>query len=70
MATDAVPQRGEFEGAGWRKSSYSGSNNACVEHAALGEQRQGVRDMKDPGRRHTLVFDGPAWHSFVESLKS
>ncbi|GAA5156969.1 MULTISPECIES: DUF397 domain-containing protein [Amycolatopsis] len=36
----------EFPGAAWRKSSYSGGGNDCVEVALLAE-RVGVRDSKD-----------------------
>lgn len=37
----------EFSGGAWRKSSYSGGGNDCVEVALLAE-RVGVRDSKNP----------------------
>ena len=42
--------------ARWRKSSYSGSGNNCVEVAQAGGT-SAVRDSKDPDGGH-LVFDG------------
>lgn len=53
--------------ATWRKSTYSGGGNNCVEVADLGAV-VAVRDSKDP--------DGPAltlhrsqWTAFVRTLK-
>jgi hypothetical protein len=38
----------DFSGGTWRKSSYSGGGNDCVEVALLAEH-VGVRDSKNPG---------------------
>ncbi|WP_236788497.1 DUF397 domain-containing protein [Amycolatopsis sp. GM8] len=38
----------EFPGGAWRKSSYSGGGNDCVEVALLSEH-VGIRDSKNPG---------------------
>ncbi|MGW1196370.1 DUF397 domain-containing protein [Streptomyces sp. NPDC002536] len=53
----------------WRKSSYSGSNNNCLEHAVLPEGRHVVRDTKDPGRRIAIYFKAAAWQVFIDSQK-
>ncbi len=53
----------------WHKSSYSGSNNNCLEHAALLDSRHAIRDTKDPGRRITLYFTAAAWQRFIDSQK-
>jgi hypothetical protein len=52
-----------FEGARWRKSSYSGNSNACVEVANTAEF-VGVRDSK---ARHagTIILNPTAWVAFV-----
>jgi len=41
--------QGELPRAVWRKSSYSGSGDQCVEVTALSAGRRAVRDSKDPG---------------------
>ncbi|WP_414167760.1 DUF397 domain-containing protein [Streptoverticillium reticulum] len=53
----------------WRKSSYSGSNNNCLEHAAFSDGRHAVRDTKDPRRRITISFSANAWRAFIDSQK-
>ncbi|MEO3750093.1 DUF397 domain-containing protein [Streptomyces sp. B6B3] len=54
--------------AAWRKSSYSnGGDNNCLEVADGHPGGVPVRDSKDPGP--VLVIPGPAWQSFVDSLK-
>jgi hypothetical protein len=52
----------------WRKSSYSGGDNNCVE---VGTTRAGiaVRDSKNPDS-DMLAFDAQAWQAFTESLYS
>ncbi len=52
----------------WRKSSYSGSGNNCVEVAASGPG-VAVRDSKDPhGPR--LAFSPEQWRAFVAGVKA
>jgi len=64
--------------AGWRKSSYSGANNGCVEVAVGGRGSDGagtaaravaVRDSKDPGGP-VLAFAAGTWPAFAERLKA
>jgi hypothetical protein len=54
--------------AGWRRSSYSGTNGNCVE-AAASVRVVMIRDSKDPdGTR--LVFEANAWRAFAAALKA
>lgn len=52
----------------WRKSSYSGSQTACVEVASL-PYGTGIRDSKsiDGGE---LRITGEAWRSFVAAVRA
>ncbi|KDN81667.1 DUF397 domain-containing protein [Kitasatospora cheerisanensis] len=48
----------ELVGAGWKKSSYSGGGNNCVEHADLtgtAFDAIAIRDSKDPAGPALLV---------------
>ncbi|HEX5496038.1 MAG TPA: DUF397 domain-containing protein [Mycobacteriales bacterium] len=60
----------DWSRARWRKSTYSGNDNGCVEFAELGGGRVGVRDTKDRGHGPVLVFGGPAWTAFVHAVKA
>jgi hypothetical protein len=51
----------------WRKSSYSGSGNNCVEVATMAAA-VAVRDSKNPDGGH-LIFDAEDWKAFVRSIK-
>jgi len=51
----------------WRKSSYSGSGNNCVEVATMAAA-VAVRDSKNPDGGH-LVFDAEDWKAFIRSIK-
>ena len=53
--------------AGWRKSSYSGGGNNCVEVAQAGGT-SAVRDSKNPGGGH-LTFGAEAWEAFLTDIK-
>lgn len=54
----------------WRKSSYSGSDNAqCLEVADGFSSLVPVRDSKNP-QGPALVFGDAGWSAFVASLKS
>lgn len=54
--------------ARWRKSSYSGGGNQCVEVAALRGRQVAVRDSKNPSAGEH-VFSATAWHHFLDSVK-
>ncbi|MER6773591.1 DUF397 domain-containing protein [Streptomyces bacillaris] len=58
----------EFEGAPWHKSTYSGSNNGCIEHAALPSGLHAVRDTKDRSLG-AHVFAPTAWQAFVTAVQ-
>ncbi|MEU1372422.1 DUF397 domain-containing protein [Streptomyces triculaminicus] len=53
----------------WHKSSYSGTNNNCLERAALPDGRHAVRDTKDPRRRSVIYFTATAWQAFIDGQK-
>ena len=62
--------------AGWRKSSYSGDGNSCVELAVTRLSARdgagpvvGVRDTKANGRGPILEFSPRAWREFVRRIK-
>jgi len=52
----------------WRKSSYSGAENLCVELAALPAEL-GIRDGKNPERGH-LSLSGRRAAAFLARVKS
>jgi uncharacterized protein DUF397 len=55
--------------ATWRKSSYSGSGNNCVEVAtADGTPVIAIRDSKNPEGGH-LTFRAAAWAAFLSDIK-
>jgi hypothetical protein len=63
--------------AGWRKSSYSGDGNSCIEVAvtrhASGQAASrliGVRDTKRNGRGPVLEFGAAAWREFLTQIKN
>lgn len=53
--------------APWRKSSYSGNGNNCVEVAARG-RRVAVRDTTDQDGT-TEIFSGQAWRRFTARVR-
>jgi Domain of unknown function (DUF397) len=58
----------DLTGANWRKSSYSGSGNVCVEVGDLGAACA-VRDSKDPSGP-ALRFTAAAWAAFTAGLRA
>jgi hypothetical protein len=52
----------------WRKSSYSGGGNQCVEVAALPAGHVAVRDSKTP-HAGAHVFSRAAWQGFIHAIK-
>jgi Domain of unknown function (DUF397) len=64
--------------AAWRKSSYSGDGNSCVEVAVTRPSARGVapvspvigvRDTKRNGRGPVLGFSATAWQEFLSQIK-
>lgn len=53
----------------FRKSSYSASNQDCVEVAELPAGGRVVRDSKDPDGP-VLSFTADEWRRFVRSVKA
>jgi hypothetical protein len=53
-------------GRSWRKSSYSGGDNNCVEVGTTGAD-VAVRDTKNL-RGGALQFSATAWQAFTESI--
>ncbi|HEY8983677.1 MAG TPA: DUF397 domain-containing protein [Streptomyces sp.] len=69
MTSKAAPStEDELKGASWHKSSYSGSDNACVERGKLTNGRHAVRDTTDRDRG-ALVFDADVWAEFVGGVR-
>ncbi|MYS22650.1 protein of unknown function [Streptomyces sp. DvalAA-14] len=54
---------------GWRKSSYSGSDEGSCVEVADGYAGVPVRDSKDP-QGPALVFRVEAWAAFVGAVKA
>ncbi|XVS68303.1 DUF397 domain-containing protein [Actinosynnema sp. CA-299493] len=52
----------------WRKSSYSGEGESCVEVAPVGEG-VATRDSKNP-TGPTLSFPTGEWRKFLAGLKN
>lgn len=52
----------------WRKSSYSGSGNNCVE-VATSDAAVVIRDSKNPSGP-ALTFSPQAWETFTRSIKA
>ncbi|EST29919.1 DUF397 domain-containing protein [Streptomyces roseochromogenus] len=61
-----APHDADLAHARWRKSSYSGGANDCVEVAALGD-RAAVRDSKDISRG-PLLFSKAAMRALVSGI--
>jgi hypothetical protein len=55
--------------AAWRKSSWSGANNNCVEVAGNLPCAVAVRDSKDP-EGPALVFKRATWDNFTAVVKA
>ncbi|MGY0060874.1 DUF397 domain-containing protein [Streptomyces sp. LZ34] len=53
----------------YRKSTYSGPENNCVEVAETADHGRAVRDSKDQSGPH-LTFTGAAWQAFLLDVKA
>jgi len=62
----AATNNPDLSRAPWRKSSYSGNGNNCVEVAASG--RPSVRDTTDRDGA-TEIFSGQAWRRFTARVR-
>jgi hypothetical protein len=69
MSRTERPSPADLTAASYRKSSYSGANNECVEVAELADKWVGIRDSKDPAGP-ALLFSTDAFTAFVQELKS
>ena len=58
----------ELKGAFWHKSSYSGTDNGCVERGRLLSGRQAVRDTT-ARERGALVFESEKWAEFIGGVR-
>jgi hypothetical protein len=68
-----VPAPDDSVRRAWRKSSYSGGGNNCVEVATgaattAAAVTVAVRDSKDP-EGGELAFGAPAWTAFTTAIK-
>ena len=59
----------DLTGAVWRKSSLSGSGNACVEVADLPTGGRAVRDSKNPSGP-ALTFTATEWVAFTAGVRA
>ena len=66
MTTPSSPEPLDTR-AHWRKSSYSGGGNNCVEVAQTATACA-VRDSKNPDDGH-LIFGADAWEAFLTDIK-
>jgi Domain of unknown function (DUF397) len=62
-----IHENPDFTAARWRKSSYSGSGNNCVE-VATQAGACAVRDSKNRAGGH-LIFGADAWAAFISDVK-
>ncbi|WP_424536939.1 DUF397 domain-containing protein [Sphaerisporangium viridialbum] len=53
----------------WQKSSYSGTDDNCVEVANLPSGGLAVRDSKNPSEP-TLSCTSDVWHAFISGVKT
>lgn len=58
----------DLTGAQWRKSSFSGAGNDCVE-LVVARIGAAVRDSKRPSAGY-VSFEETGWHAFMGAVKS
>ena len=54
---------------GWRKSTYSGSGNNCIEVHTSHDSGIAVRDSKTP-HAAVLTFTAAQWRNFTRKIKT
>jgi len=59
----------EHAAHGWRKATYSGAQDSCVEVGHAGLELVAVRDTKDRSGP-VLSFGAAAWREFTDGLKA
>jgi len=59
----------DLAGAGWRKSSFSGAAQNCVEVARPRPGAVAVRDSKNP-EGPVLIVSRARWAAFTDSVKA
>jgi hypothetical protein len=57
-----------MDGMNWRKASYSGNGEACVEVATADAVL--IRDTKGCGRGPVLRVSPEAWSAFMRKIKA
>jgi len=57
----------DLSDARWRKSSFSGAQNDCVE-LVVRDAGTAVRDSKNPGEGH-VSFANAGWSAFMGTVK-
>jgi hypothetical protein len=63
-----MPEMAEQEDRSWRKSSFSGGAENCVEVAEAADGGRWVRDTKDRGRA-AHYFTASEWKAFLDAVK-
>lgn len=58
----------DLTGAVWRKSSFSGSGNACIEVAGL-PGGTAIRDSKLGTASPVLAVTAPQWAAFIAGIR-
>jgi Domain of unknown function (DUF397) len=68
-AHEPCASHADLSAAAWRKSSYSGEEQSCVETAFLADGRVAVRDSKDRGGP-ALIYTCAEWAAFLSGAKA